>query len=88
MSTEILQAYWTELKGEKKLYSAVYFKTCLKNNGGRANRQWIIDALKSASLLQNVSRTTLEGLPHMAFLTEIHLITEGNAVCHLADVTS
>ena len=59
MSTEILLPYWEELKREKtKIYSAIYFKTCLKNNG-RGSRQFIIDGLKSTPLLQNEKRTTL-----------------------------
>jgi len=86
MSTEILQPYWDELMREKtKIYSAIYFRTCLRNNG-RANRQWIIDALKSAPLLQNEKRTTLEGLPHMMILTSEKLLTEVNVAGEYYDI--
>ena len=78
MSTEILQPYWDELMREKsKIYSAIYFKICLKNNG-RASRQFIIGALKSASLIGNEKRSGLESLPYMETLMAKKLLTEVN----------
>ena len=78
MSSEILQPYWDELMREKsKIYSAIYFKTCLKNNG-RASRQFIIGALKSASLIGNATRPELESLPYMEILLAKKLLTEVN----------
>ena len=70
--------YWDELMREKsKIYSAIYFKTCLKNNG-RASRQFIIGALKSASLIGNEKRSGLESLPYMETLMAKKLLTEVN----------
>jgi len=75
MSMRILGPFFDELEvsNTDKIYSALYFQTCLKN-GSRASRQSLIDRLKQR--IKNVQHSKLEKLPYMENLLNKGLIIE------------